>query len=297
MMKRWVLVAFLFVSQWANAAGIPVIDSTNLAENLAQKLKQVEEYSKQLQQYAKQIEQFQQQLKDAAKMPNDLMNGVLQDILNNLQNMGGLNGSGTATIGQLGQYNASAWNSSGGGDYYGGNVGGAAYSGNANFYSLPGDTGSMGEYINMYGNYNHYYQMNQYEPRPYEVAGSQAANTANANWVVSLETQEEAWKVSVEQQLNELKGDIESANDDGDGGTNKLLAVNNKIMFAILQETLAMRRMMIDREIAQSTAFLNAQARQDDMEAQTRRLLTNDDMFQAQLQGHTPLTFKKLTSQ
>ncbi len=62
----WVVALCMAISTPVKAAGIPVIDVTNLVQNLLSALEAVAQTAKQIQQYSTQLQQYEDQLKNTA---------------------------------------------------------------------------------------------------------------------------------------------------------------------------------------------------------------------------------------
>lgn len=100
-----IAIVLMSVCATPSFAGIPVIDGTNLGQNImtavesvAQTIKQIEQYTTQLQQYSTQIQQYENMLQNTLQPAqniwqnsNQTINGVLNTIntLSNLQNQYG----------------------------------------------------------------------------------------------------------------------------------------------------------------------------------------------------------------
>lgn len=288
---RMMLAAFCFalMGNLCLGAGIPVIDTTNLTQNQIAALENVAQTLKQLEEYATQLKQFEEQIRNGMGM-KDLM-GQFDSLFSGFKDMSnGMSLDGNSMLGQFSGYGGGTGGAVDNSNYFtSGSSGGG--SGGCNYFSVSGSSGGskLNDYSAIYGSPREFYNMEQGAVRAYQTAGAEAQIATTDEWMESLVKQQEYLTQQVNEGMSEIQKMIEEAADDEDGGTNKLLGVTNLLLAKLVEQNMVTQQMMITREVAEVTQFKNANARQQDMEAQARRIREDAESFQNQRNASQPL--------
>jgi conjugal transfer/entry exclusion protein len=291
MRMTWAALSFVLLGSLGHGSGIPVIDSSNLTQTQISALENVAQTLKQLEEYATQLKQFEEQIRNGMGLQDIIgqFNGLFSDFRNISNN---ISVGGNSMLGQFSGYGGGAGGAVDGSNYFTSGLGEGG-SGGSNYFAASGSGGSnLNSYSAIYGSPKEFYAMEQGALRAYQTAGAEAQIATTDEWMQSLVRQQEYLNQQINEGMADIQRMIEEAADDEEGGTNKLLGVTNLLLAKLIEQNMVIQQMMITREVAEVTQFKNANARQQDMEAQARRIREDAESFQNQRTGTRALTWE-----